>query len=149
MTLSLPALHHVGIVVADIATASADFERRWGVTAGPATNLTFPGARHRGTTIDLSARYSFIDTGGSQIELIEPVSEPSPYTEFLAAGGGVHHLAYYVDRIDPYLDPLAEAGHDVSVLLDAALPGRARFVYLDGPYSGPAIELIEILSTAS
>ncbi len=145
MPLSLPALHHVGIVVEDIATAAADYERRWHVTAGPVYDLTFPGAQVRGRQSELSARYSFIDTGASQIELIQPVSDASPYTDFLEANGGdgVHHLAYFVDSIDDHLDQLRTAGEPTDFVLDAVAPGAGRFVYLDGLAHGPVIELIE------
>jgi hypothetical protein len=56
----------------------------------------------RGVPTDVSARYRFIDSGASQIELIEPLSSPSPYTEFLDGHGeGVHHLAYFVPASMP------------------------------------------------
>nr|WP_238356520.1 VOC family protein [Kribbella italica] len=141
----MPALHHVGLVVEDITAAAADYERRWNVTAGPVHDLTFPQAHVHGERLDLSARYSFIDTGASQIELIQPVSEASPYTEFLEANGGdgVHHLAYFVDTIDDYLDQLRAAGEPVDLVLDAVVPGGGRFVYLDGLAHGPVVELIE------
>ncbi len=146
MPLSLPPLHHVGVVVEDIAAAAADYERRWNVTAGPVHDLTFPDAHLHGRRADLSARYSFVDTGASQIELIQPVSsEASPYTKFLEANGGdgVHHLAYFVDSIDGYLEQLRAVGEPVDLVLDAEVPGGGRFVYLDGLAHGPVIELIE------
>jgi catechol 2,3-dioxygenase-like lactoylglutathione lyase family enzyme len=145
VALSLPALHHVGVVVEDIVKAAADFERRWGVTAGPVHDLTFPAARLRDVEADLSARYCFIDTGASQLEFIQPVSEPSPYTEFLQADGGegVHHLAYFVDSVDDYLEQLRDAGEPVDLVLDAVVPGGGRFVYVGGLAHGPVVELIE------
>ncbi|GAB2604966.1 VOC family protein [Kribbella endophytica] len=145
MPLSLPALHHVGVVVEDVVKAVADYERWWGVTAGPVHDLTFPGAHLRDVEADLSARYCFIDTGASQLELIQPVSDSSPYTEFLQANGGegVHHLAYFVDSIDTYLEQLRDTGEAVELVLDAVVPGGGRFVYVDGLAHGPVVELIE------
>ncbi|WP_413754939.1 VOC family protein [Streptomyces sp. MMBL 11-3] len=143
MTITLPALHHVGIVVADAEAAALDYERRWGVTAGPIVDLSFSQALLSGVPSDVSARYRFIDTGASQIELIEPTTQPSPYDEVLSAGGGVHHLAYFVDRIDAYLDHLRGLGDEVEVTFDASVADGTRFVYLKGlPYE-PAVELIE------
>ncbi|MFE2353617.1 VOC family protein [Streptomyces parvulus] len=143
MPISLPALHHVGIVVADAQAAALDHERRWGVAAGPIVDLSFSQALLSGIPSDVSARYRFIDTGASQIELIEPTSQPSPYDELLSIGGGVHHLAYFVDRIDTYLDHLRELGEEVEVTFDASVADGTRFVYVKGLPHEPAVELIE------
>jgi methylmalonyl-CoA/ethylmalonyl-CoA epimerase len=142
MSITLPALHHVGIVVADVEAAALDHERRWGVTAGPIVDLSFSQALLSGVPTDVSARYRFIDTGASQIELIEPTSQPSPYDELLSVGG-VHHLAYFVDRIDVYLDHLRGLGEEVEVAFDASVADGTRFVYLKGLAHEPAVELIE------
>jgi len=146
MTVALPPLYHVGIVVADLQAAAADFERLWGAPMYRVNDATFPKTRLHGQETTLSARYGFINTGASEIELIEPLSTPSPYTEFLESNGGdgVHHLAYIVDAIDPYLDRLRAAGVDPTPLLDAAIGGDGRFVYLDHTAHGPVIELIEL-----
>ncbi|MBN6042134.1 VOC family protein [Amycolatopsis sp. 195334CR] len=142
MSITLPALHHIGIVVADVEAAALDHERRWGVNAGPIVDLSFSRALLAGVPTDVSARYRFIDTGASQIELIEPTSRPSPYDELLPVGG-VHHLAYFVDRIDAYLDHLRGLGEQVEVTFDASVADGTRFVYLKGLAHEPAIELIE------
>lgn len=143
MPIKLPALHHVGIVVTDVEAAALDHQRRWGITAGPIVDLSFSQALLSGVPADVSARYRFIDTGASQIELIEPASRPSPYDELLSAGGGVHHLAYFVDRIDDYLDHLRGLEEKVEVTFDASVADGTRFIYLAGLAHGPAIELIE------
>ncbi|MBP2334894.1 catechol 2,3-dioxygenase-like lactoylglutathione lyase family enzyme [Saccharothrix coeruleofusca] len=147
MPITLPALHHIGIVVPDSAAAAADFARRWGVTAGEPFDLNLSEALFRGVPTDVSARYRFIDSGASQIELIEPLSSSSPYTEFLEGRGeGVHHLAYFVARIDAYLGGLRDAGEPVDVLFDAVIPGQGRFVYLEGLANGPIVELVEMVA---
>lgn len=75
------------------------------------------------------ARYGFISIGASEIELIQPLTGRSPYTEFLEANGeGVHHLAYAVESIEQYLAALRQAGEDPSVVFDGAIADRARFV---------------------
>lgn len=102
------------------------------------------GARFHGQEVSCSARYGFISTGASEIELIQPLTGRSPYTEFLEADGeGVHHLAYAAESADRHLAVLREAGEDPDVVFDGAVADRARFVYPDGLAHGPVVELIE------
>ena len=153
--VALPPLAHVGIVVADLDRVAADYERRWGVTTDRVVDMDLNDARLRGTPAATSARYGFINTGASQIELIQPLATPSPYTEFLEANGGdgVHHLAYVVDDIDPYLEHLREVDETVDPGFTTSFTfpglGSGRFVYIDGLMHGPVIELIEMTAVSS
>jgi catechol 2,3-dioxygenase-like lactoylglutathione lyase family enzyme len=155
MSFALPPLAHVGIVVADLERAAADYERRWGVTTEQVQDLALDDARLHGKQAGTSARYGFISTGASQIELIQPLAAPSPYTEFLEVNGGdgVHHLAYIVDGIDPFLEHLREAGETVDIGFTTSFTfpglGGGRFAYLDGLMHGPVIELIEMTAVSS
>jgi hypothetical protein len=127
-----------------MAKASADFENRWGVTTERVIDLDCEDAVFRGTKARVRARYGFIATGASEIELIQPLDDgPNPYNEFLAEKGeGVHHLAYVVESITAYIDRLEGADH--KIVLDAALPLGGRFLYVEGAAHGPMVELIEI-----
>jgi methylmalonyl-CoA/ethylmalonyl-CoA epimerase len=147
MTVKLPGLHHVGIVVADLEAAAQDYRRRWGLATEEVAEMTFAGALYEGARIALNATYGFVRSGASEVELIEPGSGPSPYADFLDdnGGDGIHHLAYMVDRIEPYLAQLADAGASPEIILDASLsPDGGRFVYVDGAAHGPVVELIEL-----
>nr|WSZ98951.1 VOC family protein [Streptomyces sp. NBC_00857] len=146
MPISLPPLFHVGIVVEDFDRAVADYANRWGAEMELITDLEFPAAKLHGEEVGSSARYGFIKTGASEIELIQPLSGRSPYTEFLDLHGeGVHHLAYVVESIDQYLESLRATGEAAPVTFEASVAGQTRFVYLDGLAHGPAIELIEMI----
>ncbi|MGH2939220.1 MAG: VOC family protein [Solirubrobacterales bacterium] len=152
----MPTLAHVEIVVADFERAAADYERRWNVATEPITDMAFDDALlHGRPAAGTSARYGFISTGASQIELIQPLEDPSPYTEFLEANGGdgVHHLAYMVDAIDPFLDHLREHGEPPEVAFTTSFTfpglGSGRFTYVDGLLHVPVTELIEITSEAA
>jgi len=146
-TPRLPALYHVGVVVRDMAAASADYTAQWGATTERIFELDCVDATFRGRPTRVRARYGFIGTGASEIELIEPLDNgPNPYTEFLAEHGeGVHHLAYIVDSIDAHLERLP-VDDRIQVVLDAALPMGGRFLYVEGAAHGPVIELIELPS---
>ncbi|TRO63016.1 VOC family protein [Streptomyces sp. IB201691-2A2] len=146
MPISLPPLFHVGIIVEDFDRAVADYEKRWGVNTEQITDLEFPTAKLHGEVVGSSARYGFIRTGSSEIELIQPLDGRLPYTEFLDLHGeGVHHLAYVVGSIDQHLESLRATGEGAPVTFEASIAGRTRFVYLDGLAHGPAIELIEMI----
>jgi catechol 2,3-dioxygenase-like lactoylglutathione lyase family enzyme len=150
MTIALPPLLHVGLVVADMDAASADFERRWGVATERRMDLTPEWATYRGETVAFSARYGFLRSGASEVELIQPLTGSSPYADFLQENGGdgIHHLAYVVDAIDPYLEQLRATDGDVAILLDAGLPGGGRFTYVEGAAHGTVVELIELPPSA-
>lgn len=145
MTLTLPPLHHIGLVVASFDRAADDFRRRWGVQTDDVMELDHADAVYRGTPTSVAARYGFIRTGASEIELIEPLSSPSPYADFLEHNGdGIHHLAYVVDAVDPFLGQLADSERPPVIELDAPLAGGGRFVYVAGAAHGPSVELIEV-----
>jgi methylmalonyl-CoA/ethylmalonyl-CoA epimerase len=146
-TPALPPLCHVGIVVRDMAAAAISFESRWGVSTVRVFDLDCADATFRGNPTRLRARYGFLATGASEIELIQPLDDaPNPYNEFLSEHGeGVHHLAYIVDSIATHTDHLSrELSTADGVVLDAALPMGGRFVYLEDLAYGPVIELIEL-----
>ena len=158
MSFTLPPLHHVGIVVADLERAAADYERRWDVTTEDVQNVLLDDAQLHGAPAVTSARYGFSSTGTPQIELIQPIGVfgiPSPYAEFLEShgGDGVDHLAYIVDGIDTFLEHLRKVGETVNVTFTASFTfpelARCRFTYLDGLMHGPAIELIEMSAVPS
>jgi methylmalonyl-CoA/ethylmalonyl-CoA epimerase len=91
--MKLGRLNHVGVATPDIEGAIAFWRDVMG-----ATSITEP--------IDMpeqGVRVCFVNTpeGGTQIELLAPLSEASPLTSFLARNpqGGQHHLAFEVPDI--------------------------------------------------
>lgn len=91
--MKLGRLNHVGVATPDIAAAIAFWRDVMG-----AVSITEP--------FDMPAqgvRVCFVNTpaGGTQIELLAPLSEASPLTSFLARNpqGGQHHLAFEVPDI--------------------------------------------------
>jgi methylmalonyl-CoA/ethylmalonyl-CoA epimerase len=92
--MNLGRLNHVGVAVPDLEVAI----RFW---------REVMGATHIGEPFDMpeqGVRVCFVDTpgGGTQIELLTPLSPASPLTGFLARNpqGGQHHLAFEVPDID-------------------------------------------------
>jgi methylmalonyl-CoA/ethylmalonyl-CoA epimerase len=92
--MKLGRLNHVGVAVPDIDAAIAFWREAMG-----ATEVTEPFDMP-----EQGVRVCFVDTpnGGTQIELLAPLSETSPVSAFLAKNplGGQHHLAFEVPDIE-------------------------------------------------
>jgi catechol 2,3-dioxygenase-like lactoylglutathione lyase family enzyme len=137
----LPSLFHIGYVVRDADAAITELQHQYSL---PVSRSTIEGrwkdALFRGQRCSFGADYHFLSFGNTELEVIEPEQGDSPYTEFLdATGGGVHHLAFVVGSIEEYLAAVPAA----TVLLDAEMPGGARFVYAEGMLQGVLVELIQ------
>ena len=92
-------LHHMGFVVADIATAMPAFVRSM---AAEWDGQIFEDPLQK-------AKVAFLTTrpGDAQIELVQPVGENSPVQRFLQQGGGMHHLCYEVADLEAELAAFA------------------------------------------
>ena len=97
-------LHHLGFVVSSISAAAEDFavsiSARWD------GEIIFDPIQR--------VRVSFFypaDTRNPVFELVEPVGEGSPVSNFLKKkGGGLHHVCYEVDDLESGLREARGAG---------------------------------------
>ncbi|MDE1467537.1 methylmalonyl-CoA epimerase [Aurantiacibacter sp. D1-12] len=96
--MKLGRLNHIGVATPSIADSIAHFRNTMGATA-----ITEP--------FDLpeqGVKVCFVDTptdsgmNGTQVELIEPLSDASPIAGFLAKNplGGQHHICFEVEDIE-------------------------------------------------
>lgn len=127
-------LHHVAIVVPNLAAALPFYTDALGMRAGEPHDL--PGQ---------AVRAVFVESEGSRLELIEPIGPSSGVARFLAERGrpALHHVCYAVRDLDAALAELAAAGVE---LVDrsprAGLDGRVAFLHPRAS-GGVLIELIE------
>lgn len=129
------AIHHIGILVRDIAESVSAYEERFAY-------------RIVGETIHDPVQTAYIQflegaTPKVLIELISPDGPNSKLTVALKKGGGLNHLAYSTDEIEKDCQELRSSG---MLLLQApveaqAFPGR-RIAWLMGR-DGIPIELVE------
>lgn len=130
----LTAIDHVAIVVEDLGEAIAQHRDSFGVLVGDREDLH-----------DEGAEAAFLDVGGSTIMLISPITDDSPYAEFLAEGGpGLHHIGYRVDDIAAALASLSKGGREL--IDEESVPGpRGSQVALVHPDSafGVLVQLVE------
>ena len=100
---------------------------------------------HRGSPADFFANISLSYLGDMQLELIQPVTGESVYSEFLHEypSGGLHHIAVEEpdpDHFDAALATAAAAGTDI--ICQGTMPGGMRFAYLSNPAAGvPYLEI--------
>jgi len=94
-------LNHVAIAVNDLAQAMRTYRE----TLGAEVSDPVPQPDHGVTTV-------FITLPNTKIELIAPLGEDSPLSNFLLRNpqGGLHHLCYEVSDIKAARDRLRERG---------------------------------------
>jgi catechol 2,3-dioxygenase-like lactoylglutathione lyase family enzyme len=130
-------IRQIGIVVEDAEKAAKNYWDLFGV--GPWILVDFKnphltGAALHGITlldgIDFHVRAALADMGEMQIELLEPVSGPSTYMEFLKnVGQGIHHVSFgETDDHDEVVSVLQNHGMDIE--MTGILGGAVRFTYM-------------------
>lgn len=141
----------VAILVEDLAESIAT----WSQFADAADWLVY--SYHAGNTRDLTYRgrpgefeVRLAFAGSSpQIELVQPVSGPSIYTDWIQARGyGMHHLGYYVDSIHEAIREMRADGLEpVQSAFGYGVDGDGGFAYYELPgLSDVVVELIEVPS---
>ncbi len=128
-------IDHVGIAVQDLAAALV----RWTPLLGPPTGPPEVVPSNR-------VRVSFLESGASHVELLEPLDPDSPVSKFLAQRGeGIHHLAFRVADVDRALGEVIARGG--SVVDRIGRPGaRGRRVGFAHPraFGGVLVEFVEV-----
>ena len=138
-------LAQVAIVVRDIEEAC----RRWAKILGqpvPQVILTQPGEEvhitYRGQPSNAQAKLAFFQLGPVQLELIEPIGEPSTWKEALdKRGESVHHIAFWTKDMGASARFLQEQGIP---LVQRGDMGEGQYAYFDAEQQlGVQIELLE------
>lgn len=87
------ALHHVAIVVPDLAAARGLYEGVLGLAAGEPEFVE-----------DQKVNVLVLTAGEQRIELVEPTGPDSSVAKFIERkGGGLHHLAWCVNDLEQAL----------------------------------------------
>lgn len=101
----------------------------------------------RGDPADFVAHISFSYAGDTQLEVIQPVSGQSVYSEFLdGSGAGVHHVCMEALDAESFAAAVNDAERNgTPVTAQGVMPGGMRFAYLSAPDAGvPYIEIAHI-----
>jgi methylmalonyl-CoA/ethylmalonyl-CoA epimerase len=138
----------VAILVEDLATAIATWSQfggldDWKIYSYHRGNTQ--GLSYRGTAGEFEVRLAFAGSE-PQIELVQSITGPSIYSEWIESRGyGMHHLGYFVDSIAAAIVELRSEGHEpVQSAFGYGLDGDGGFAYYELPgLSDVVVELIE------
>jgi catechol 2,3-dioxygenase-like lactoylglutathione lyase family enzyme len=135
----------VGIIVRDIEAKA----RAWSEILGlPLPEIVITDVvdvaqtEHRGERTTARAKLAFFHMGQVDIELIEPIGEPSTWKEQLDQHGeSLHHIAFNIKGMPERLAYLA--GKGVPLVQRGEYTG-GRYAYVDGSQQlGAILELLE------
>jgi len=139
--IRLPEVGQVGVVVKDAGRAMQFYTSVLGL--GPFEVFEWPRAEALvgGEVRRFGMKLAFAALGDVSLELIQVLSGEPIHAEFVRrTGGGLHHLGFYVDDMDGWIDRFAKLG--VGVLMRSTRGGG--FAYLDTEaLCGFIIELLE------
>ena len=125
-------LNHVAIATSDLAKATALYRD----TLGAKVSAPMAQPEHGVTTV-------FVELPGSKIELLSPLGDASPITNFLKRSpeGGVHHLCFEVADIAAARDRLVQAGARVLGEIKTGAHGKPVLFLHPKDFGGVLIEL--------
>ena len=132
--LQLKRLVQIGIVVADRDQTTRLLTSLFGI--GPFRLVEWPDRAeskyyYRGAEEHIRIRQAFVQLGDVEVELIQPLEGRSGYSDFLdQTGGGIHHVLFEVNDLDPVVEELAKSGVTVLQAGTGIRPGT-RWALLD------------------
>ena len=129
-------LHHIGVVVKSIQESVGDLKNY----------LNFETVSAIMPVGSQKVNICFLKMGESFLELIEPVSQDSPISEFAKTGGGIHHLCFEVKDLELELQTLSKKGATVLVSPTKGFDER-RIAFVDLNTKNTKCGLIELLET--
>ena len=145
-------IHQVGFVVRDIDKA---MESYWRAGIGPWQVFTYGAPlvkdiTYRGKPGNWSFRIALANLNGFSVELIQPLSGESVYSDFLERNGegGIQHLGIIVDDLDQTVEEARQSGFEVIQSgRGHGVRGDGKFAYLSTDADLLVIyELMELVS---
>jgi methylmalonyl-CoA/ethylmalonyl-CoA epimerase len=141
----------IGVVVADLEQSIHHLTEIFGI--GPFRVIDWPPEGrtdiqkfYYGQPGNFSARMAFTELGPVELELIQPLSGESIWADFLREhGGGLHHLRFNVDALEPVQDYLALNGIAPAQHGSGIRPGTTWMNFASEEKVGFIIEVMKTL----
>ena len=129
---ALPAIHQLGLVVADVEKAADELENK-GLGPFFIVNGSVDVWQERGDEKTFSGKMGLTHYQGYEIELLEPGKGSDFYRQCVDGGRPVvQHMGFLVNDVDIWSSILSQAGCPVWVKGDMGVwPVRTRFAYMD------------------
>jgi methylmalonyl-CoA/ethylmalonyl-CoA epimerase len=135
----------IGMVVRDLAKSRDVWADLLGCAPPPVIETaeqSRTGVVHRGHPTNARAKLVLFNLGPITLELIQPVGEPSTWSEHLAQhGDSVHHLAFHVDAIAGKKSALEQ--RHLPLVQSGRFPGGGYAYFETRDKLGCDIELLE------
>jgi len=145
----LPPIGHVGYIVADVDKNVSKYRCILGIDNFKVYDYVPRRVWVRGRELFTCKLRIAIGTlkSGIKIELIQPVEGATPHAQFLnEKGPGLHHIAFYTERYDEWLEYFKKAGADITFEAEAedAIIGYRRSFYAQIAGMVGLVEITEV-----
>jgi methylmalonyl-CoA/ethylmalonyl-CoA epimerase len=145
----------VGVVVRDLDKTIAALSTIFGI--GPFRTIVYPPAgrediqrAYHGQPGDFTYRQAFADLGSVELEIIQPLSGPSIWADFLEKHGeGIHHIRFNTFDLAPVSEHLARLGIEVAMSGSGLRPGTSWANFATEDVVGFTIEVMQALPGTS
>ena len=140
--LNLPDISQVGIVVRNMDNAIEYYEKVLGLGPFVRPKISYAEKFYYGKPVDSLWIMGFCSLGLVELELIQPITGPTIYHDFLKEkDDGIHHLGFDLKNIDEKISLCKKMGIQV---IQSGKGLTSRFAYLDTTKIGGVIfELIQ------
>lgn len=140
--LELPPMSQIGIVVKDMDKTIEFYEKVLGLGPFVRPDIIYKEKHYHGKQVHSEWIMGFCSLGSVEMELIQPITGPTIYHDFLKEKGeGLHHLGFDVQDIEKKLALCKEIGIKI---IQGGQGETSRFEYLDTEAIGGVIfELIQ------
>ena len=140
--LELPPMSQIGIVVKDMDKTIEYYEKVLGLGPFIRPDIFYQEKYYYGEPINSEWIMGFCSLGSVELELIQPITGPTVYHDFLKEKReGLHHLGFDVKDFDKKLALCREMGIKI---IQNGQGKTSRFAYLDTEKIGGVIfELIQ------
>jgi methylmalonyl-CoA/ethylmalonyl-CoA epimerase len=143
------AVAQIAIVVRDLEKAVEVYSRLLGMTKPNiiiSEEYDFAQTEYHGQPTPARVKMAFFNLGSVQLELMQPVGEPSAWKDVLdMRGEGLHHIAFQVPDTDAALAYLDVQG--MPMIQQGQYTG-GQYTYVDSePQLGIMLELLENFNT--